>query len=117
MVNKANKIIAILIWIIASLLLIQQSDPFYWFLFFIPFALFPHGVNQALIYTLTTTKAQKALLVGQLVYFIWFTYVYIDAFYINLDPQSAIVLLFVGVFSLPVMVVIWVMALSFNDKV
>ena len=40
---------------------------------------------------------------ASLLYVPWFAYIYHDAFYANVDPQSAILLVWVGIYFLPVL--------------
>jgi hypothetical protein len=116
MTAKINKVIAILIWVVSGITLALESTPLYAFLFFVPFALFPHGINHLLIYKLSSLCSQYILLLGQLMYFGWYIYIYIDTFYVNLDAQSGLVMLFVGIYSLPVMAVVWFTANSICKK-
>ncbi len=108
---KFNHILAVALWIAVSWALASKSDPWTAFLFFVPFTLGPHAVSHVLCFLLKSHRAAMLLAVGMLVYAAWFFYVYVDAFYVHLDPQSSIALLFVGVVSLPVMVPIWAGAL------
>ena len=66
---------------------------------------------------LSSKRAQIALLTSSALYCAWFVYAYVDIFYIHLDPQSAIGLLFGGVFSLPIMAVFWITAGVLQAKV
>jgi hypothetical protein len=83
------------------------ADSFYGVLFFIPFALGPQAIKHVAIIRAKSVKSQIVLLAALLAYFAWFTFVYVDAFYVHLDPQSAIALLFIGIYSLPVLGVFW----------
>jgi hypothetical protein len=61
-------------------------------------------------------SCQLILAIGTGLYSVWFGYIFLDAFYWNLDPQSAIALLFIGFYSLPVMIPIWLAALAYKRK-
>ena len=50
------------------------------------------------------------LTTASLLYGGWFAYVVYNAFFVHLDPQSGIAVLLVGIFSLPVMVPLWILA-------
>ena len=41
-------------------------------------------------------------------YFVWLVVVYIDVFYIHIDAQSSIALLFVGAYAYPVLAIFWI---------
>jgi hypothetical protein len=79
-------------------------------LFMAPFSISPLLVTLLLSFKAVNPLSQRLLLASTLVYSAWFAWIYLDAFYWNIDPQSAIVLLFVGVLSLPVMIPLWVIA-------
>jgi predicted permease len=51
------------------------------------------------------------LLISNLLYFCWFLWVYLSAFHFHPDPQAGIAFLFVGVYSLPVMIPLWIIAM------
>lgn len=79
-------------------------------LFILPFALGPLFVTLCLTFFCKRVLSLALLLVSAVAYTAWFFFVYLDAFHRHLDPQSAIVLLFVGIYSLPVMLPLWVAA-------
>tara|TARA_A100000171_G_scaffold37536_1_gene36578 strand:+ start:292 stop:657 length:366 start_codon:yes stop_codon:yes gene_type:complete len=108
---KVNHILAVIVWVSVCVVLARGSEPAHAFLFFVPFTLGPHAVSHALCFVLKSCGAAILLGIGMLAYVSWFFFVYIDAFYWNLDAQSAIALLFVGVVSLPVMIPVWAVAL------
>lgn len=102
-----NHVLAVSVWLASCLALAIVSDPAYGFLFFVPFTLGPHAVSHGLCFVLNSRGAAVALCIGMLAYLAWFFYVYADAFYFNVDAQSGIALAFIGIFSLPVMVPVW----------
>jgi hypothetical protein len=106
-----NHILAVLVWVSVCVALASKSGPLLGFLFFVPFTLGPHAVSHALCFFVRSRWAEILLSVGMLGYVSWFFFVYVDVFYIHLDPQSSIALLFVGVVSLPVMIPVWAGAL------
>jgi hypothetical protein len=97
----------VVLWVVGVLMLYNVADSFRGVLFFIPFALGPQAITHAAIIRAKSVRGQFVLLAALLVYFAWFTLVYVDAFYVHLDPQSSIALLFVGIYSLPVLGVFW----------
>lgn len=108
---KTNQIIATAFWVIGILMLCAKSEPFFGALFFIPFSLGPQVITHIGISCAKSAKAQIILLVALLAYFAWFVLVYIAVFYILSDPQSPIVLVFVGIYAAPVMLLLWGAAL------
>jgi len=55
--------------------------------------------------------SQVILSAASLFYGVWFTYVMYEAFYVNSDALSGVVLLFVGIFFLPILLPIWLVAI------
>jgi hypothetical protein len=51
------------------------------------------------------------LLISNILYFGWFLWIYISAFHLHPDPQAGIAFLFVGIYSIPVMIPLWVIAM------
>ena len=78
-------------------------------LFFLSFALGPYIVNS--IYSLFVKKISSGivLLVLNFLYIFWASYIYHDAMVVHVDPQSAIALLFIGIYAFPVLLVFWIL--------
>jgi len=114
--SKFNQILAITVWVSVCVALASKSEPFFGFLFFVPFTLGPHAVSHALCFWLKSRGSAILLGIGMLAYVSWFFFVYIDAFSVHLDAQSSIALLFVGLVSLPVMIPVWVGAFAFERR-
>ena len=111
---KFNHILAIVVWVSVYWALASKSDPWSAFLFFVPITLGPHAVSHVLCFLLKSHRAAVVLSAGMLAYCAWFFFVYVDVFYVHLDPQSAIALLFVGVVALPLMIPVWVVAFALD---
>jgi len=107
---SAAFIAAAAIGAVGSLILCLHATPFYSGLFFVPFAFGPLVVTLGLSFLLRCKHAQRLLTISSLAYAAWFGYIYLQAFYLNPDPQSPIAFLFVGVYALPVLVVFWIAA-------
>ena len=54
---------------------------------------------------------QVTLIIASVLYAAWFSYLYMGSFYLDPNPQSGLILLFVGLNSLPVMLTLWVVTL------
>jgi len=80
-------------------------------LFFLGFCGFPPMVSIALSVLSKKPFSHIILATSSLLYGAWFADVYYDAFYLHLDPQSAIALIFVGVYFLPVLGPLWLAVL------
>jgi len=76
-------------------------------LFFLPFIMTPLIVNANLAWRWQTKVAQALLQLATLAYAGWAIHIYIDVFYIHPDPQSAVALVFVGIYAAPPLVVVW----------
>ena len=85
-------------------------------LFFVPFALGPLFVSMKIAATAPYRSCQIILAIGTGLYAVWFGFIFLDAFYWHLDPQSAIALVFIGLYSLPVMIPIWLGALALKRR-
>lgn len=96
--------------------LMTKSRPIIGALFFVPFALGPLFVSMKIAATSPYRSCQIILAIGTGLYAVWFGFIFLDAFYWNLDPQSAIALLFIGLYSLPVMIPIWLGALALKRR-
>ena len=81
-------------------------------LFFVPFALGPLVVSLFLALFALRRACQITLIIGSVLYAAWFGYLYIGAFYLHPSPQSGIILLFVGFYSLPGMLPVWGLTLG-----
>lgn len=57
-----------------------------------------------------TTNARIVLAISSLSFAAWFSYAYVDIFYIHLDPQGMIAFLFIGIVAVPVLAIFWVAA-------
>ncbi len=88
----------------------RQSDSTGGLLFFVPFTLGPLFVTLLLDFFVHRRLALGLLLASTLIYFAWFLFVYLSAFYWHPDAQGAIALLFIGIYSLPVMIPLWITA-------
>ena len=64
----------------------------------------------------TSAKSQATFLVINTMYAAWYSWVLFDAFYFHLDAQSGLVILFAFIYALPVFVLGWMLAASFNGK-
>ena len=99
-----------LIFGIAFLLLLSQSDGA-GILFFLPLTFSPMLVSLGLGAAAASKRSLITLLLSNILFFLWFLYVYLNAFYWYPDPQAGIAFIFVGFYSLPVMIPLWVVAL------
>ena len=85
-------------------------------LFFIPFALGPLFVSLMLAAIEHERSCQITLIIGSVLYAVWFGFVFLDAFYWHIDPQSSIALIFIGIYSLPVMIPVWIVFLVLRRR-
>lgn len=112
--KKITQIITISSLIVGSVLLCLKASFFISGLFFVPFSLFPLFISLLLLTETEERKSIVILLIGTFLYTFWFVYAYLSIFYWYPDPQGAIALLFLGVYSLPVMLIIWVVSIILN---
>ena len=102
--------------LIGTFALMSESDPMAGALFFIPFALGPLFISLAISLYSPYRSCQIILGVSSVVYGVWFSFVFLSAFYWHIDAQSAITLLFIGIYSLPVMIPCWIVSLVLRNK-
>lgn len=80
-------------------------------LFLAPFSLGPLFVSAGLALPWwRRRRAQSVLAVGTAAYALFFAFCFLSAFHWHPDPQSPIVMVFVGSYSLPVMLIFWIVA-------
>jgi hypothetical protein len=102
------------ITLVGLILLLVQSRSLFGVLFLAPFSLGPLLVSIAFALICRTRPSQVTLSIGSILYGVWFGYVYLSAFHWHPDAQSAIALLFIGFYSLPLMVPIWAVSYVFR---
>jgi len=102
--------------VVGTLLLCSKSSPFIGGFFFAISSLFPLFFSLMIVYKSEQIINIRIQLTGIILYFIWFSFVFLSVFNWNPDPQGPIALLFVGLFSLPIMTIFWTMSLILNKK-
>ena len=105
--RQVNLVIGYLYLSIGMIALFTRATPAIAALFFIPFALGSHFAHLVIAHRALTKLAQVLTGIAMLAYMTWATFVYVSAFHLHLDAQSAIALLFITPYSLPVLVPIW----------
>lgn len=96
--------------LIGTLFFCSLAKHFFAGLFFVPFSFGPLAVTIGLAFALRSTLAQVLLTVSSILYGAWFAFVCAQAFFVNPDPQSPIVFLFVGIYAIPVLAIFWIAA-------
>jgi hypothetical protein len=94
------------IFILASI-----AQDFLAVMFMAPFSLGPLVVSLVLALFALRKACQITLILGSVLYAAWFNYLYVGAFHQHPSPQSGIILLFIGFYSLPVMIPVWLLTL------
>jgi hypothetical protein len=102
--------------IFGLLVLGWESGSFFGALFFAPFAFGPLIVSLLLAAICPYRACQIALITGTVLYAVWFVSVWLSAFQWHVDAQSSISLLFAGVYSLPVMIPVWIVTLVLRHR-
>ncbi len=98
--------------VVGIFILASNARDFGAVLLFVPFALGPLLVSLFLALFALRRACQITLIIGSVLYAAWFGYLYIGAFYLHPSPQSGIILLFIGVYSLPGMLPVWGLTLG-----
>ena len=81
-------------------------------LFLLPFYGFPPIVSIVLARRFTKAIPQMILTLTIVLYGAWFAYIYRDAFHVNLDPQSGILMVWVGIYALPSLIPLWLISFA-----
>ncbi|MCY2975846.1 MAG: hypothetical protein NTW52_14420 [Planctomycetota bacterium] len=112
--SKSKKTLAfnvtLALFCLGSIFTCLAADWFVAGLLFIPFVLGPLLINLSQTSYWLSKGSQAVLMTATIAYAIWFAYVYSVAIIWGTDAQSPIALLFIGAFSLPVMVPLWIVA-------
>jgi hypothetical protein len=95
---------------IGTIFLCIQSSGFLSGLVFVPFALGPLLINLSQSNYWRSAGSQVVLLVASVAYAIWFSYFYAIAIVWGTDAQSPTALMFIGIYSMPIMVPLWIVA-------
>lgn len=104
-------LITLAVLVAGVLVLLSISDSLLGALFFLPFSLGPLFVSLLLAVLSPGRLSQRVLILGSVLYALWFGYIYLEVFHWHVDPQGAIALIFVGLLSLPVMIPAWIVSL------
>ncbi len=99
------------LFVLAVVLLLGQSSGGAGVLIFLPFTFGPMIVSLLLGAAAASRRSLLTLLISNILYFGWFLWVYVNAFHLHPDPQAGIAFLFVGIYSLPVMLSLWIVAM------
>ncbi len=109
-------IVAALTFVIGLFMMATQSSHLMGVLFFAPFVLGPLVVSALAAYWISSRTSQLILLMSALLYSAWFVLAYLELFYWHLDPQNGIAFLLVGIYSLPVMIPLWIAAYIYRNR-
>ena len=99
-----------------TLILMSKSDPIIVAFFSLPFALGPLFISLFMAAISPYRSCQLILTVGSFLYAIWFILIFLNVFFLNPNPESSVALVFIGAYSLPVMIPIWLLSLAFAYK-
>ncbi len=83
---------------------------FYALMFFLPFYGFPPVVSILLSAMMKKVASQIILSIASILYGAWFAYAVYGSFYLHPDPQGGLIIIFVGIYFLPVLLPLWVIA-------
>ncbi|MGC3992204.1 MAG: hypothetical protein QM796_21420 [Chthoniobacteraceae bacterium] len=111
----ASVLSAILV-IVGVFMLAGKADPPLAALLFLPSALGPLVFNLLVAAICSPRSCQTVLTFAALLYTGWFTWVYMDIFYWHPDPQSAVGLIFAGMYAIPVILPLWLLTLWLKNR-
>lgn len=114
--KKITKTITILTMAIGSIFICTKSLYFFTGLLFVPFIFFPLIISLFLIDEAEAQSSIVTLLAGNVIFNLWFLYMFLSVFYWYPDPQGSIALLFTGLYSLPLMIIIWLLSDKLNKN-
>ena len=113
-VNKFSKLVPIVFFFFGLLLLTLQSSSLTGVVFLSFFGLWPFLVNTGLAFIARCKATVLLTLLASVAYILWFLYGYYDIFHVNIDPQSGISVIFIGIYSMPFMLLIWLAFFTFH---
>ena len=100
-----------LVVFLGTIALCAEADGFFAALLFAPFSFWPLAVSIELALKWAKLQpVQVVLAAGSGLYALWFALVYLDVFYWHPDAQGPIAFVFMGIFYLPVMLPVWIVA-------
>jgi hypothetical protein len=105
---------SLVIVIIGTLMVCGRANGFLGGLFFLPFLFGPLMLAWIPMWICRSERSQGVFLLANLAYAIWFLYVYLDVFHFHPDANSVIGLLFVGLYSLPILLCLCVIAIAIH---
>jgi hypothetical protein len=77
---------------------------------FIPFMFGPQFVSLLLAYYMPNAKSQTTIFLSSLIYLAWTVFVLVSAYVVYPDAQSGIALIFIPIYSIPIMLFAWAIA-------
>ena len=104
-------VISAIVFILPVLLFLAMSDGNPGGLLLLPMVFGPMMASLFLGAAVESCRSLVTLLISNILYFGFFLWVYFNALYLHPDPQAGIAFLFVGIYSLPVMIPLWVIAI------
>lgn len=108
---KNSATVTSLVGVVAGLLvLIAKEVSPVGALFFLPFSFGPLLVTAAIGAFCRGRTPQVILTVAAGAYMAWFAWLYMEIFFWHPDPQSPVALVFVGAYSLPILLPMWIAA-------
>jgi hypothetical protein len=104
--RQLNLIISYGFLAVALLVLSRKGTDLLGVVMFTPIILGPFLINTVLAHLLRTVAAARVLFIASLLFIAWASFVFVQAFILHPDAQSAIALLFIGIWAFPVMAVL-----------
>lgn len=106
-VTRFFKIISVFLFIIGLIVGSSRGFSFIWILLVASFGLWPMLVNIGLAFWSKHRLTDWLILLSSVGYLQWFIRGYYDTFYVHPDPQSPIVIIYIGFYSMKFMAFIW----------
>ena len=113
LINRACSpafVVTAVILVVGLGILNSNSRSFSGTLFMVPFSLGPLVLSLLLALVMPNKASQITLIIGSVLYGGFFIHLYGGLFHRSPSPQSGMGLLFIGFYSLPVMIPIWSIA-------
>ena len=78
----------------------------------LPFTFGPLGISLLIAWFSLRKAVQVVIGAGSAAYFAWFLFIFCTVYFGSPDANASLAFLFVGIYALPVMIIVWIIAMA-----